>query len=377
MSGTVNNNVYGATSVQSQQQEACVLAFTVPPATSGSSFSFSISAVGGPTLGTITTPDPNLQVSGSTVTVLSGFTGPSTVTISLTGANVPSASFTITQSSATSQSGTQTSLTVDTFGWFMVTALGTGASFNALAYLVTGLPSGQNTRLSLPCPLFLIPSVSGTTDFSFRVDGTSKVKDVSIAAVGSGLTSSNNTVTATSGLTAGMRSSVTVNYTQDGIQQTAQFYIQRLSSAGTGADSKIEVGQHGHIRVKSLPAGVYLRGNNIKYEMTAKGNYSVAFAGVGGVAFNTNAVTFSPSSSALKFTLAPSGTSVTINDVSSGMTPPVDFTLHTNLGSIDPQIVNNPDDDQGLQGAGRWSRFRKAGWRLKPLNQEKSNQRTS
>jgi hypothetical protein len=344
---TITSKVFGATSVETQQQEASVLAFTVPPATSGSSFSFSISAVEGVTLGTITPSDlTNLQVSGSTVTVLSGFTGTGTVTVHLGTAFVNATTFSITRSSGSAQTGTQTSLDVNKFGWFLVTALGSGASFEALSMTVTGLPSNEGVQIYSPKPLFLIPSVTGT-DYSFTIGNTAMVENIVQVAAGSGLTQSSNTVTATSDLTEGMRSFVTVTYVPHGQTQstTTQFAVQRLGVAGTGEAMDLQVGNQGAILVLGLPEGVQVRGNNMSYQTTEAGSYEFSFVGEGGVTLSS--VAFHLPNASFDVTLGAGQTSVVIGNKNPGGSTPeiIEFGLRTNLGNIDPQIAVNPDDD--------------------------------
>jgi hypothetical protein len=269
----------------------------------------------------------------------------------------------ITFTSSGSQPGGTTQITVNVDGTFQVTALGTGVTFNGLYYFVTAIPT--NGVVDLVYPRFLIPVVTGgASDFSFGLTFAENLSNpVATPADSSLLTVSGSTVTATSSLTAGMATTLTVSFTTE--QQpsgSSTFVVQRLNDAvspsvASGGASSLTIYGDSTV-ITGLAANAFLQGMGTKYETTAQGSYTLDFIATSNLGFSSTPATFpalanQPSGrpswvQAPLLSTSPQGRPHLQIPFQSSVTTlqRTGLVINTLAGSFDdPTIVNNPDKD--------------------------------
>lgn len=322
------------------------LVLTVPPAIAGSEFTITLTTTSGVTLGSVTTPT-GVTWASPTLTVGPTFTGTGKVTLTLTGAKVATTFFSITLAPGTAKTGTSSTVQVDEYGWMVVTSLGSDVDMKGLYFLVQEIPSAGG-RLKLHHPLVLVPSVTGATDFSFQVSPGSGLSGgtLSLSAT-SGVTVSGTTATVQSSLSGGSSASVTATYTPTaGNPTTGIFTVQRLSNgnAASGSASSVRLNSDESFTATSLDSQVFLRGVNAEYQTTTPGNYDLLFhTAPSGLQFDTPPVVWNPGGTAFKDSKPADNTVCITSTNTAGSKELTDFDLRTNLGDLDPTIINNPD----------------------------------
>jgi hypothetical protein len=350
-------NVYVNTSV-TNLTAATTLSFTAPSGSvfrlqSASEQSLSVTHASEGLLQSIPEPGTDLEL------ILDTTSGKATIQASEAVSN--DIGFDITSG----EGGGTTQITVNADGTFVVTQVGTGVTFVAVHYFITAMPT--NGIVSLVLPRFLIPVSEGNSDFSFNLlYATNLESPVATPKESDRLTISNSTnsgvtVTATSDLTPGAVTSLTVSFsTPDREAGSATFIVQRLndttSPSENGAPTDLTV-YDDSIVITNLADNVLLQGIGSSYETIAEGDYILEFIAVEGE-FNSPPASFLPSPSSTPSSTPPSWIQVTPGSGSFQLEVENNGSrLHTGLvvntsavSSHDPTIVNNPDKDGNPNG---------------------------
>jgi trimeric autotransporter adhesin len=303
-----------------------------PPPSGGSTFVLNLSALDTPSV----TAPANASWSPSptpTLTVDSSFQD-GIVTIAWDGG---STTLNIVVNGTSAAVATETHLTVNVDGSFIVTGLAEGVTLtDGVTSLVTSIPSGGQVQVSNP--VFFVTDTSN----SFSVTGATSSVTLGTITAGAGLSVSGASVSV-GPWTSLSNSLVTVPFNTG---STSFMVVQSNRSPGAGGTTGIAVQADGSFLVTSLSPDTYLTGIGLQYQTTATGEYGFTF-GSAGVDFNGNMnITFSGDGQQPEFitALSQSSSSTSFTDANTtGATNSVTFTIDTNEGVLDPTILNNPD----------------------------------
>jgi hypothetical protein len=329
MTATFETGLFGTTTTGTFVK---CLAFTLPPAASSTSHTISVSLPSGVTVQSVTIPG-EMDWASNTLTIPSTFTDSSSRVI-LDLSNGANAIFSVILSGSP-QNGVASSLQVNANGWMNVTSTGQGVTFKGFTPLIQSIP--EDGSVTLQDAVFLIPSVSGSQDFTFSAPAsqlsTSDSDAVSITESG--------TLATIQGSNLAPGETVTLTVSSSG--STVSFIVQRLESGtiSSGSQSVVLASSDGILSVFSLASGALLRGNNLDYMTDAPSafefEFSIAtsnFSFVSPFAILSNTSDFSLDTTTTSFVR------ITHEDTGPASTS---LTLLTNAGTWDPTIINNGD----------------------------------
>lgn len=334
MTATFETGLFGTTTTGTFVK---CLAFTLPPAASNTSHTISISLPSGVTVQSVTIPG-GMDWAANTLTIPSTFTTSSS-RVELDLSNGTNAFISVFLSGST-QNGVASSFEVNEFGWMSVTSTGQGVTFKGLTPMIQSIPEGGS--VTIQDAVFLIPSVSGSQDFTFRAPAsqlsTSDSDAVSITESGA--------LATIQGSNLAPGETVTLTVSASGL--TASFIVERLDSSTTvssGSESVLILQSDGVLIVSSLAAGALLRGNNFDYMTDASSAFDLEFSmATSNFSFVSPFASFS-NTFGTDFSLAQATTSlVRVTDAGTEMAS-TSFSLITNAGIWDPTIINNGDPD--------------------------------
>ncbi|MES1240234.1 MAG: hypothetical protein ABUT39_01310 [Acidobacteriota bacterium] len=344
MTATFETGLFGTTETGAFVK---CLAFTLPQAASNTSHTISISSPIGVSVSIDSLPNGmSWNSSTQTLTILPTFTD-SGSRLELDLSNDADAFFTVFLSSST-QNGVASSLEVNAIGLMKVTSVGTGVTFKGFNPSITSIP--ENAGVLLKDTLFLIPEVTGTTDFSFLVDNLTSEGSITITSTSSGISVSNSsrTVTAQSSLAPGDTATITVTYTQQSDLITGTFTIQRINTSSPpsdGGQSSLDVGPtDGFFAVRAIASNAQLRGNDIQYFTPPPAECNFLFH------IATENLNYASQPVILVDTISTSSTTFTPHVPATGTVEIMDsgtslaqtrFELATDAGTWDPTIINN------------------------------------
>lgn len=296
-----------------------------PPPPGGSTIVLDLSALGSPVPSVSLPSNATSSLSGSilTITLASAFTN-ETITINWTPADdISNPTFTVAVSNA-SASATTTKLTVNADISFFVTNLQSGVTLSGPTFVVTAIPAGG--QVQAVDPVFFVTNTSN----SFSVNGATGT-----ITAGPGLSVNGSTVTVST-WSALDNSVVTVPF---GTGSTATFtVVQSTRPAASGGTTSLTVNPGGCL-VTALSSDAYLAGIDLQYQTTLPGQYGFSFdpAGLGFAGFSW------PGGTPPTFITPGTGSFFTDTNTANSGPEPATFSINTNLGSIDPTIMNNPD----------------------------------